>query len=172
MQDAGLTVGGFYAHFTSKTALMDAAIRRTAMEMREKLFARIDEKPEADRAEVVLKRYLSAAHRDTGKLGCPFPAVVSDIGTNAPEHSKALAEQVEAFANELSTHIQATRAGLSPKYLALGLVALMHGGLSLARALKDRELSEDMLRACRLLGASALSQARRLDGGTASVEAP
>src|ERR1700722_228420 len=64
MKGAGLTVGGFYAHFGSKDDLIDEALRRTGARIREILFARLEEKPENDRAEVVLKRYLSAAHRD------------------------------------------------------------------------------------------------------------
>src|SRR3954469_23784041 len=75
MKGAGLTVGGFYAHFSSKEALVDDALRLTAGRMRARLFARLEEKDEADRAEVVLKRYLSAAHRDEIARGCPFPAV-------------------------------------------------------------------------------------------------
>src|SRR5688500_13222660 len=64
MEAAGLTVGGFYAHFDSKQSLVDDTLRRTFAEMREVLFAGLDEKPAADRAEVVLKRYLSTTHRD------------------------------------------------------------------------------------------------------------
>ena len=37
----------------------------------------------ADRAAVVLKRYLSAAHRDDTARGCPLPAVVGEVGTTA-----------------------------------------------------------------------------------------
>src|ERR1700722_20967508 len=74
MRGAGLTVGGFYAHFGSKEALVDEVLRRTATEMRGRLFARLDEKPPADRAEVVLKRYLSPAHRADFEQGCPLPA--------------------------------------------------------------------------------------------------
>jgi TetR/AcrR family transcriptional repressor of nem operon len=94
MKGAGLTVGGFYAHFGSKEELVDEALRRTGNELRDRLFSRLEEKPEADRAEVVLKRYLSAAHRDEQTMGCPLPAVVGEIGTTAPEHRAALAEQV------------------------------------------------------------------------------
>src|SRR3954463_13771201 len=80
MKGAGLTVGGFYAHFTSKEHLVDEALRRTAATLRDRLFSKLDEKPAEDRAEVVLKRYLSPAHRDEHLLGCPFPAVVGEIG--------------------------------------------------------------------------------------------
>src|SRR5438445_13117925 len=63
MKGAGLTVGGFYAHFGSKEELIDAVLRRTSAAMRTRLFAGLDEKPAADRAEVVLKRYLSPGNR-------------------------------------------------------------------------------------------------------------
>jgi TetR/AcrR family transcriptional repressor of nem operon len=153
MKGAGLTVGGFYAHFASKDALIDEALRRTAAAMRDRLFARLDEKPAADRAEVVLKRYLSAAHRDEFARGCPLPAVVGEVGTTAPEHGAVLAEQIDAMASELEVHLASTGAALSTRHLALGLVAMMVGGLSLSRALRGTALSDEILKACRALGA-------------------
>src|SRR5712664_3202269 len=66
MKGAALTVGGFYAHFSSKDELVDETLRRTCTTLRDRLFARLDEKPEADRAEVILKRYLSD---DFGAVG-------------------------------------------------------------------------------------------------------
>ncbi|MBX3216822.1 MAG: TetR/AcrR family transcriptional regulator, partial [Labilithrix sp.] len=98
MSGVGLTVGGFYAHFASKEALVDEAIRRTAAAMRAKLFERIEEKPAPARAEVVLKRYLSAAHRDDAANGCPMPAVVGEVSTMTPEHRDVLAEQISDLA--------------------------------------------------------------------------
>jgi TetR/AcrR family transcriptional repressor of nem operon len=124
MKGAALTVGGFYAHFSSKDELVDETLRRTGATLRDRLFAGLDEKPEADRAEVILKRYLSPDHRDASTLGCPLPAVVGEVGTTAPQHRP--------------------------------IVALMYGGLSLSRAVKGTELSDEVLRACRALGAAAV----------------
>ena len=149
MKGAGLTVGGFYAHFASKEELVDEALRRTSRALRARLFARIEEKPEADRAEVILKRYLSSAHRDDETMGCPLPAVVGEIGTTAGEHRAVLAEQVEALREQLSSLLPKNR-----RAIALGLIALMVGGLSLARALRGTELSDEVIRACRALGAA------------------
>ncbi len=157
MSGVGLTVGGFYAHFSSKEALVDEALRRTAAAMRARLFDRIDEKPAAARAEVVLKRYLSAAHRDDPANGCPLPAVVGEVSTSTPEHREVLAEQLEALAEQLSSTIPKggggrSEKGTSPRHVALGMIALMYGGISLARALKGTELSDEVLRACRAFG--------------------
>jgi TetR/AcrR family transcriptional regulator, transcriptional repressor for nem operon len=154
MHGAGLTVGGFYAHFASKEALIDEALRRTARHMREKLLHRIEDKPLAVRAEVILKRYLSAAHRDDPAAGCPLPAVVGEISTTAPEHRAVLAEQVSELAETLADHL-ADGDRRSKRTAALGMIALMYGGISLARAVRDTALSDEILRACRAFGKAA-----------------
>lgn len=158
MQGAGLTVGGFYAHFDSKENLIDAALRRTGEEMRARLFAHLDGKPLRERAELILKRYLSAAHRDEPVRGCPLPAVVGEVATSAPAHREVLAAELESMANALQEHLVAA-PGVTGRQLALGLVALMYGGLSLARALSGSELSDEVLKACRALGLAASSKA-------------
>lgn len=156
MKGAGLTVGGFYAHFASKTELIDEALRRTGAEMRDKLFRRLDEKPPEARVEVLLKRYLSPAHRDLQTAGCPLPAVVGEVGTTAPEHREALGEVLEAMAAGIEAELPLSSSlPIGRRQLGLGLLALMYGGLSLARALRGTELSDEMLRACRALGALA-----------------
>ena len=151
MKGAGLTVGGFYAHFPSKEALVDDALRQTGAALRAQIFAGLEAKDEADRAEVVLKRYLSTAHRDDVTGGCPFPAVVGEVATTAGEHRHVLGEQVEAFAGELQGYLSSSDV-LQRRHLALGLLALMYGGISFARALRGTPLSDEMIRACRAFG--------------------
>lgn len=155
MRGAGLTVGGFYAHFASKEALVDDALRLTAVRLRERIFAGLDQKPEGDRAEVLLKRYLSTAHRDDREGGCPFPAVIGEVATTAPEHGEVLAEQVDAFASELEQLLPAL-SDLPKRHLAIGLFALMYGGLGLARATRGTDLSDEVIKACRAFGRFAL----------------
>lgn len=155
MAGAQLTVGGFYAHFASKTELIDEALRQTGARLRESLFARLDDKPADDRAIVILKRYLSAAHRDLQTEGCLLPAVVGEIATVSPEHREALQGEVEALSEGIADHLP-TEVPMPRRHLALALVALMYGGLGLARALRGTGLSDEMLRACRALGVLAV----------------
>lgn len=154
MKGARLTVGGFYAHFSSKEALIDEVLGRAAATTRDRLFARIEEKPEAARVEVILKRYLSPAHRDDIERGCALPAVVGEVGTTAGAHGKTLSDQIDALASGLEALLPASDA-LPRRALALGLVALMVGGLSLSRALRGTPLSDEVLRAARAVGALA-----------------
>jgi TetR/AcrR family transcriptional repressor of nem operon len=151
MKGAGLTVGGFYAHFATKQALIDTALRRTGREMRARLFARLDAAPEPERSEVILKRYLSAAHRDDVTGGCPFPAVVGEVATTASEHAPVLGEVINAYVAELEGCVTGTDK-LSRRQIALAILALMYGGLSFARAVRGSELSDEILRACRAFG--------------------
>jgi len=157
MAGAGLTVGGFYAHFASKEALVDEVLRRTARELRVGLFARLEDKPAAARAEVVLKRYLSVRHRDDPETGCPFPSITSEIATQQEAHSVVLGEQFGLLARELEPLMPGRASGA--RTLALGMAALMYGGLSMARALGKTELSDEVLRACRAFGRLALNAA-------------
>lgn len=157
MAGAGLTVGGFYAHFQSKEALVDEVLRRTARELRTSLFARLEDKPADKRAEVVLKRYLSTRHRDQPETGCPFPSITSEVGTQHEAHREVLGEQFGLLARELEPLVPGPQS--SARTVALGLAVLMVGGLSMARALGKTELSDEVLRAARALGLLALSAA-------------
>ena len=149
MLGAGLTVGGFYAHFASKESLVDEAYRRTAGYMRDRLFKQIEEKPPEARGEVVLKRYLSAAHRDDAASGCPLPAVAGEVATTMPEHKEVVATQLDVFADELASHLAHGEARDARRGAALAMIALMYGGLTLARAVRGTPLSDEILRACR-----------------------
>lgn len=157
MKGAGLTVGGFYAHFVSKESLVDEIIRRTAAHTRSRLFANLEEKDEKDRARLVLERYLSGVHRDECEEGCVFPAIVGEVATGAPEHREVMAEQISAFASELGALLPSAEAP-ERRHLALGLFALMYGGLALARALRGTPLSDEVLRACRSIGRKVVSR--------------
>jgi len=160
MKGADLTVGGFYAHFGSKKDLVDEALRRTSARLRGGLFDDLEKEPEAARAGIVLQRYLAADHRDLEALGCPLPAVVGEVGTTAPQHRTVVAEQLQRLVEGLTRCLP--KDGILPRRaLAIGLAALMYGGLSLSRAVKGTDLSDEVLRACRALGNAAVGASKR-----------
>ena len=103
----------------------------------------------------MLKRYLSPTHRDDTVEGCPLPALIGEVATTAPMHAEVLADQLEQSAAQLEDQLGATGA-LSRRHLALGLLALMYGGLGMARSVRGTPLSDEILRACRALGRVAL----------------
>src|SRR3954464_11004723 len=79
MKEAGLTHGGFYAHFESREALVVEAfayaIDRSVAGWRKQL----DELPPQKRLATLIDGYLSADHRDDVGHGCAIPALGAEI---------------------------------------------------------------------------------------------
>ncbi|WP_373046832.1 TetR/AcrR family transcriptional regulator [Vulgatibacter sp.] len=148
MKGAGLTVGGFYAHFASKEALVDETIRGTIGRARGMLL-RVHEE---SAIEGVIRRYLSRRHRDEAEV-CPLPAIAGEIASGAP-HGTVLAEELAAHARALAELLP---AGGNRRERALGLLALLFGGLTLARATRGTALSDEILKACRAFARDGLA---------------
>lgn len=142
MAAAGLTVGGFYAHFESKEALMLTAFREL-LGHRRRLLRQLDASLGAEERRVLATAfYLSRRHRDSADDACPLPSTLGEVSRLPKPFRLVLAEHVELVAAEL--------AG-SPEEAdkALADLALMVGGLALARALGEGELSDRILRAAK-----------------------
>jgi len=145
MRGAGLTVGGFYAHFSSKESLIAATLTRALGEQWGRLMVGLDEVPVEQRLRRVVGRYLSVRHRDEVALGCPLPAVLSEMPAQGEEVRGAFAESFEGHVGRLSGAL----GDGEDLDRALALVALLGGALTLSRALKGSPLSERILRAAK-----------------------
>jgi AcrR family transcriptional regulator len=142
MAEAGLTVGGFYAHFASKDALMLEAFRQLLRVRRERL-ARVDQSLTGRERRVLLAAfYLSRRHRDDTEERCPLPSSLAEIARLPDGFRQTLAEHIELITAQMSG---------TPEEgdVALADLALMIGGLALARALGPGELSDRVLRAAK-----------------------
>lgn len=148
MDGAGMTVGGFYAHFPSKQALVIEALRVSFRKSGELLQAGLEDKRGSEWIEAVARRYLSRAHRDAPVHGCPLPATVGEIARADQPVRDALAGEIDSYVSELEPKLSEVGVA-SPRGEALATLSLMVGGLTLARALKGTPLSDEVLRACR-----------------------
>ena len=132
MNEAGLTHGGFYAHFASRDALLVAAVERAA---------RSSSASMARRRESAQGRGMSAfralvegyLHDDLLKAvdaGCPVAALCSEMPRQSPAVRKASSVRVRALLNYVAKVLP---EGTSPG--AAGVVAAtLVGSLQLARA--------------------------------------
>lgn len=155
MADAGLTVGGFYAHFDSKEALAEEAVRQGLKERRELFLGRPDKDGWLQRLQSALKEYFSQQHRDDIPNGCPMPMAAMDAarsGIAAEAFVEELVKMAEAF--ERGQDAADSRA---PREAALGSLSLMVGGMILARAAGGSALSDEILEAAQEFAAAALS---------------
>jgi TetR/AcrR family transcriptional repressor of nem operon len=144
MGQAGLTHGGFYAHFDSKDDLVAAAIGHMFDENRATWERLIREKPPAQALATFIDFYLSITHRDAVSAGCPIPIL-------APE-SRRLSKAARArFAAGVARLRERFRAQLellgiaNPEDEASSMVSEMVGALALARAEPDSERSASIL---------------------------
>lgn len=141
MAKAGLTVGGFYAHFKSKDDLVAAAIDQMFGENRKP--AREGVTPKEDLAADI-DAYLSQDHRDRRDRGCPLPFLAADL----PRLSDPAKARFAAGATQVRARIarKLTAIGADdPDALASSVLAELVGAVSLARAEPDRTASDVIL---------------------------
>jgi AcrR family transcriptional regulator len=140
MKALGLTHGGFYAHFDSKDALVQAALEAAATQALDKWRAAGD--PANLRA--LIDDYLSPQHRDQPAEGCTLPTLAAELGqrgTPSPTADMLAAGLAEALAS-----VSVKAEGQDAAIVAL---TTMVGAVTLARALADPDASERILAAAR-----------------------
>jgi TetR/AcrR family transcriptional repressor of nem operon len=144
MAKAGLTHGGFYAHFSSKDDFVAQAIGRMFDEGRIQ-FARVMEgkSPERGLADYI-DFYLSEAHRDTRSAGCPLPFLSADAPRMAEPARARYADGVALLAGKIESVL--TELGhADAQSQAASALAEMVGALGLSRADPEPERSSLML---------------------------
>ncbi|SEK25805.1 transcriptional regulator, TetR family [Stigmatella aurantiaca] len=155
MKGAGLTVGGFYNHFDSKEDLFAATIRSSASIMWNKLLATAKGESPRERVMSVLGRYLSRTHRDNAEPGCLLPNTVPEASREGEPYLSALEAELAGFVKSLSELLS---EGSGRREKAVGLIALMYGALSLARAVRGTPLSDEFLQAAKRLAERSLAE--------------
>jgi len=148
MGAAGLTAGGFYSHFESKSALLSETLRLSLASGRQRLFSGLEGLEGVEWLRAVVGRYLSRSHRDEPGTGCPLPALAGEVAREGELPRKALEEYLEGLVTEIALRTPAA-PGIGPEDRVLATVALLSGALALSRAVKDRELSDRILSAAR-----------------------
>ena len=146
MKDAGLTHGGFYAHFESRDALLIEALEQAGREsldgVRQSVSQRTGSGVSAFRA--LVEAYLGEAHLATLETGCPVAALGCDMPRQSPAVREASAARVRGLIGLVGAVLPpATRAAAS--VVAGALV----GALQLGRALGDTPEGRAVLSAAR-----------------------
>lgn len=140
MADAGLTHGGFYAHFASKEDLAAAALAQSLRETGDRLRAA----GEAGGLPAILEAYLSPAHRDQPEAGCAVAALGGELARHSEPTRAALAAGVEGVAAILAAHLEGESAA-ERNDRAMAVFAALVGTLQLARLVPDEERSVRIL---------------------------
>src|SRR5580698_10555153 len=81
MKDAGLTHGGFYAHFDSRDALVIEAFTHAMDRSIARWRKLAEETPVEKRLSKIVNHYLAPVHRDDPGQGCAVPALATMMGS-------------------------------------------------------------------------------------------
>jgi TetR/AcrR family transcriptional regulator, transcriptional repressor for nem operon len=141
MKQAGLTHGGFYAHFASRDAMLAEAIDRASAESVANTAAVVAEAPPAQALAAMLRAYLSKAHIDHPEVGCPVAALASEMPRQAPEVRRVATRRIKEMVDLVAR--QSPDWGQPGAHeRALFTVATMVGAVMLARAVDEPGLSD------------------------------
>ena len=146
MKRAGLTHGGFYAHFASRDAMCTEAIERAGAESIERLRRAAAEAPRGGAVDAMVEAYLSDRHVAEAARGCAIVAVGTETARQAPEVRRAATRGVRAMAE-----VFAEQGATDDE--ALGILSCMIGAMVLARMVDDpmlgtaiRTSAQDLIR--------------------------
>jgi len=155
MADAGLTHGGFYAHFASKQAMVEEALSHAQERLVDQLAKGLEDGQGREAVLQMLARYLGRPHRDRPEEGCLIPVLMGEAVHQSDEIRESLEGEIQRLAEVFGERLED-----KPERddIALGLVALAVGGLALSRAVADEAFSDRVLRAARVIGHAALKE--------------
>jgi TetR/AcrR family transcriptional regulator, transcriptional repressor for nem operon len=144
MKEAGLTHGGFYAHFDSREALVieafGYAMDRAAEHWRNMAAEIAPEK----RLSAIVDSYVSATHRDDPGRGCAVPTLGAEIARESAKTRKAFSAKLDQMIDLVADQIPDVPRKTARR-LAMGTMATMMGALVMSRVAGSGELSDEIL---------------------------
>jgi TetR/AcrR family transcriptional regulator, transcriptional repressor for nem operon len=150
MKEAGLTHGGFYAHFASRDALLAAAADQAGGESIENLTRAVAAAKPGEELMALVDSYLSDRHVAAPEqgLGCAIAAAGSEVPRQPPEVPRVVARRVKDIIGLIER--QFPEWGKSAAHeKAMAITASLVGALMLARVVDDPQLSRSIRKASR-----------------------
>ena len=149
MRAAGLTHGGFYAHFKSKDVLLAQALEGVFEESKKKFQRATQGLPPRQALASYIDFYVSPLHRDDASRGCPIVALNSDLPRQSRKFRMTFDRGMKLLLASLASWISAAGVSGDAEALAASVLSAMAGAVAVSRAVSDKRLSDEMLEAAR-----------------------
>ena len=135
MREAGLTHGGFYAHFASRDALLSEAVRKAGADISQVMRDQVQRLGAAGASpfRAVVETYLSMDHVRDRDNGCPVALLSGEMPRQVPE----VAEPSRRLVHNLHRLVAQVMPAGTPADAAWMVTSALLGAVQLARALGD-----------------------------------
>ena len=152
MKDAGLTHGGFYAHFESRDALLAAAAEQAGLESAQSLSRALAKAKPGDELMAIVDTYLADSHVCAAEqgLGCAIAAAGSEVPRQCPEVRRAVTRRIKELIGLVEQQLPEWGDNAAHGK-AMSVVATLIGTLMLARAVDEPQLSKGIRKSAREL---------------------
>jgi len=157
MKEAGLTHGGFYAHFASRDALLAQAAEQAGLESLENLSRAAARARPGEELLALVDSYLADRHVEAPEqgLGCALAAAGSDVPRQPGEVRRAVGRRLKELIGLVERQFPDWGRNAAHER-AMAIVATMVGALMIARAAGDPQLSKGIRKSARELIRSAI----------------
>jgi len=148
MAGAGLTHGGFYSYFKSKSDLYAEVLGCffTDPEWKSCWEGVHVDLSSTDVGSQVVRAYLSRQHFEDVENSCPMVALPTDVARSGVTARRAFETVFKAMVSVLERSL--VQNGRRRRTTARGIAALSIGGMIVARTVVDRALADDLRAAC------------------------
>ncbi|HUC92767.1 MAG TPA: TetR/AcrR family transcriptional regulator [Paenibacillus sp.] len=145
MNGAGLTHGGFYAHFKNKDQLVAEVCSKAIEDTIDRLQQIAMNNGDPAGLQAVVEFYLSDSHRDHPDEGCIIPSLAGEISRSSDDIREVFTEEIRRFISFL------TSLGTISRDQGAAFLSTMVGSLLLSRSVSDPDLSRNILSSCKTL---------------------
>jgi TetR/AcrR family transcriptional regulator, transcriptional repressor for nem operon len=136
MRDAGLTHGGFYKHFDTRSDLLIESLSRAFEDIANRLAQTAQQHPPASAWKAIVKIYLSPEHCDHAECGCPIAALASELARADKSMKLRIAEELIKYKHRLLPFMPGRRTSEKERNF-LAIFSTMIGAIAIARILPD-----------------------------------
>jgi AcrR family transcriptional regulator len=173
MAGVGLTHGGFYSYFNSKSDLYAEVLNCFFTDPNWKSCwegVKVD-LSSGDVGPQVVRAYLSRQHFENVEDSCPMVALPTDVARSGKSARSAFETVFRSMVSVLERSL--VQNGRPHRATAQGIASLCIGGMIVARALVDRTLADELRDACMsvALDLGGWSKATKSKNGRAKIAA-
>ena len=150
MRDAGLTHGGFYKHFESKSALLMESLSEAFHDIADRLAQVGDQSPPETAWKAIVKTYLSLEFCEHVEQGCPLAALAPELARADPAMKPRIFEELKKYKSRMVPFMPGLRPADKERAF-FAIFSTMIGAIEIARMLPEPVMREKVLAGAREL---------------------